>query len=195
MPIKNNANHGQTPGRGRCDRNLMPDTTGSPILRFLGPRLEDAAAEAEDCLTKSVTPMNAILGLRPVDVAGYRATAFWGIQTGELALQHVTYPRRIIRFRANPAVIVRNPQPAPLPPPASVQPRNDPKGRGAGTIAGHVGISGCDRDGHAAAAGRRRRASGSAAVPLAAVDHRKDTISPALGCFAPPSIMCIGFAP
>jgi hypothetical protein len=31
---KNNANHGQRLGV-RCDRSLLPDTAGSPILRFL----------------------------------------------------------------------------------------------------------------------------------------------------------------
>jgi hypothetical protein len=31
---KNDATHGQGLGV-RCDRSLLPDTTGSPILRFL----------------------------------------------------------------------------------------------------------------------------------------------------------------
>jgi nucleoid DNA-binding protein len=45
-----------------------------------------------------------------------RLQKFRNIQTGKLAYKHVTYPDKIIRFRAHPGMIVRGPEP-PLPPP------------------------------------------------------------------------------
>jgi nucleoid DNA-binding protein len=104
------------------------------------------------------------------------------IQTGKRSLRRVLLPDKIIRFRANPELIVKGqgppPESAPPPPPS---PELVCKGEELETVAIQIGIPGCDQAGRRIVAWRRRWESGLAAVPLADVGPGRTDVRPLLG--------------
>ena len=110
-------------------------------------------------------------------------------QTKEIFSKIVTYPDKIIRFRANPELIVKGPGP---PPPLSPEVIN--KGEELEQLLSRLGfpdVTGCGRG---IAARRRRRESGLVAVPLADLGQGRTAYSPTTWTSVPPSNSCIGSA-